>query len=97
MITRKQYIAGEYSHRDYYGQFVTSAMANRVAATIGNDRLRASEDEHLNDIPLAEWDLIPIGSSVAAALKECGDYLTKAGAVCLNKEAARQWLDKVKG
>ena len=94
MITRKQYLTGEYSHREYYGQFVTSAMVNRVAEMIGRDRLHASRDEHLNDIPLAEWDLLPVWSSVAAAMKECGDYLTQAGAVCLHKEAARQWLDK---
>ena len=92
MKTRKQYINKECTHREYYAQFVTEDTKRAVLYVIGKDKLLSSKDEHLNDIGLKTWDSIGV-FGVGAKLKECGDYLTLAGAVCINKEAARQIIE----
>lgn len=56
MNTRKDYLDGKISHREYYAQFITSKMVEQVKNIIGIDRIKASKDEHLNDIPLKLWD-----------------------------------------
>lgn len=89
MFTRKDYMDGKCSHRDYYGQFVTDTTRSVVARCIGVDRIRQSRDEHLNDIPLARWDALP-KVCAAGRMKEAGDWLSPAGWVCIAKEAARQ-------
>lgn len=84
---------GAVAHRRYFGQFVTPATIARVVNSIGADRLMASTDPHMNDIPLALWDrLVPHlpGSEGFAA---AGDYYTQSHGVCLAKEAARQYVE----
>jgi hypothetical protein len=97
LITRNQYltIGGRQAHREYYSQFVTPAHKVRILQFIGLDRLKKSEDTHFNDIPLELWDslAVPIPAESAKFLKECGDYPTLAGAVCILKECARQMLE----
>ena len=93
MFTRKQYMAKECTHREYYGQFVTDDTRQTVLQSIGRSKLENSIDPHLNDIPLQQWDhmyLPPLGCS----MKEAGDWLSMAGKVCILKEAARQILDE---
>jgi len=90
MKTRKQYMNNECSHAEYYGQFVDSSVIARVTSRISKKAIMASTDPHMNDIPLKEWDAIPVSSHIADKLKECGDYLTLSGSVCINKAAARQ-------
>lgn len=88
--TRKQYMDRECSHRDYYGQFVNDPVRARVLRAIGKERLLASTDENLNDIPLRLWDTIgPVGSKAKWDATE-GDWPTMAGRVCIYKEAAKQ-------
>lgn len=79
-------------HRAYYAQFVTDAIRARVLNGIGEDRIKASEDPHFNDIPLLRWDSVAANmpASVSAHMKREGDWLTDAGAVCILKEAAQQ-------
>lgn len=97
IITRKEYldqshIDGLAAHRAYHAQFVTDSTRAAVLRAITLPRLLASTDPHLNDIPLHEWDRI--GAPVyVKRLKEAGDYLTKAGYVCIVKEAARQLIE----
>jgi hypothetical protein len=64
-MTRKEYMSrntGEtdtYSiHRQYYAQFVTDTVLDKVSKEIGLPRILASTDKHLNDIPLKEWDAL---------------------------------------
>lgn len=91
MKTRKQYLNNECSHHEYYIQFVTPLTRTVVANGIGIDRIKGSTDPHLNDIPLAEWDSLPINLYYNDnAMKAAGDYLTKSGAVCIAKAAARE-------
>jgi hypothetical protein len=89
-FTRKQYMDKECSHRDYYGQFVHDGIKRRVLQCIGKERLEASTDEHLNDIPLKLWDTLgAVGDKRQWDATE-GDWPSMAGRVCIYKEAARQ-------
>jgi len=104
MFTRSEYMHSDLSdrsvarglHRRYYAQFVNDRTITYVIQSIGGNRLLASTDEHLNDIPLKEWDrLSTTGMPLAAKFTDAGDYATLAGLVCVAKEAARQWLEEV--
>jgi hypothetical protein len=87
--TRKQYLNKECSHREYYSQFVDDCIRARVCLFVGKDRILASTDEHLNDIPLDVWDAIgPVGTQAQWDAVE--DYPTMAGRTCIYKEAAKQ-------
>ncbi len=90
VFTRKQYLAGECTHRQYNAQFVTEGYKGQIKRHIGLDRILNSTDEHLNDIPLIEWDNAPLTLGVDQKMKNLGDYLTLAGKVCIAKEAAKQ-------
>lgn len=90
MITRKQYLAGEFSHLEYYSQFVTNSVKARVLRFISKKDIQNSTDEHMNDIPLNQWDCIGITSTTGDQMRECGDYPTLAGSVCIHKQAAKQ-------
>lgn len=97
MYTRKQYMGGACSHRDYYAQFVTEYILRMVRDVIGMDTLKASRDEHFNDIQLHRWDHLSeaLKGSLAIA-NEYGDgkkYYSLGNGVCILKEAARQLLE----
>lgn len=98
IYTRKEYLSeayekGEAAHRKYYGQFVTPATISTVVYAIGAEKIRASINEHFNDIPLIMWDRIAPMLPGSGGFREAGDYYTLANGVCLAKEAARQWLE----
>ena len=81
--SRDEYMAGECSHEEYYGKFVTGYLLQVVSDSIGIDRLKASTDEHFNDIPLEEWDkLVPFTGTNSMG-----------HGVCVLKETARQLLE----
>ena len=92
MNTRKEYLNHDCTFAEYYGQFVDSGVMARVLHVISLDELTNSNDEHLNDIELSRWDavLAPFPKHIGDQMRECGDFPTMAGAVCIAKEAARQ-------
>lgn len=81
------------AHRRYFGQFVTNGTKQWVLSAIGLNRLKASTDPHLNDIPLALWDRLTPRLPGSAGFSKAGDYYTLANGVCLAKEAARQIIE----
>ena len=91
MFTRKQYLAGECTHDQYY-----LAIADAAGLKAGDPgRIKACRaalmagDEHLNTLPLPNWGkLLP--SSVTKIMRELGDYPTLAGVVCLWKALYRR-------
>ena len=98
------YMNKECSHREYYGQFVSAMLISHVVSIIGGQRINASTDEHLNDIPLAIWDrLAPLvkahcGSALAdsnASTSGGVRSISLADCVCVAKEAARQYKETV--
>ena len=99
MFTRTQYLNKECNHREYYSQFVNNAIIGIVDHSIGHDRIVNSTGSHLNDIPLALWDRLAKYSVctfpvTANKMRECGDYMTLSGGVCILKEAANQIRDE---
>lgn len=94
MFTRKQYLSGECTHRQYYAQFVSPSTKHRVLSWVKEEELKASVDPAFNDIPLATWDGMSTHLPIAIRFESVGDYATKAGLVCVVKEAAKQILEK---
>jgi hypothetical protein len=94
-FSRADYLNSKCTHREYYSQFVTNRERSMVKQFIGIDRIKAAlaeGDEHLNTIPLAQWDRlsVPVGADASQLLRLAGDYPTQAGANCILKEAAKQ-------
>jgi len=92
-FTRNDYLDKKCTHREYYAQFVTQWQRNQVSRYIGLDRLASSDDEYFNDIPLDDWDRIGVAGESVKKMKSLGDGYSLAGAVCINKEAARQLVE----
>ena len=103
--TRAQYLNREVDHETYYDQFVNKAVRDTVSLCIGESRIKASTDEHFNDIPLENWDRMSFhklrdGTVVPAILPDwCLQAVSKANGsggyslsdvVCIAKAAARQ-------
>ena len=99
MKTRKDYMDHKVTHREYHAQFVTDRLKRVIAGRWFPQHLteKYKEDEHLNNIPLAQWDSFkPYVATqyIAGLVKDAGDYLTMAGIVCIAKEAAKQIIDE---
>jgi hypothetical protein len=83
------------THRQFYGQFVTPYVREFVRAHIGEARIKASTDEHFNDIPLHLWDRLDYNMRAMCEqkLRDAGDFWSLSATVCIAKEAARQIKD----
>lgn len=95
MKTRKQYLAGECSFDEYYGQFVSDRDRSILLSVIGEATLKKAydEDHNFNTISLSTWDRMTpskVPFTVAEKIRESGDYPTLCGLVCILKAAAKQ-------
>ena len=90
-------MSGEISPHEFYGQFVSEYIKTVVQANIPLDRLLASEDPHLNDIPLEVWDRLlfplPVLKMLDAGMTEVNSMSIR---VCVAKTAAHQLIDEHK-
>lgn len=88
MFTRSDYLENKCSHSEYYGQFVTQLIKDSLVVRFTEEGLIEAykQDEHFNNIPLNKWGYY----SNHKKFKEFGDFYSLAGAVCIEKEAARQ-------
>jgi hypothetical protein len=95
LITRKDYLDGKATHRQYYGQIVKLAGISFSKDSKIVERCKNSKDPHYNDIGLPAWDVMAASRAphIQTALKKCGDFFTKAGGVCVMKEAVRQAVE----
>lgn len=94
-MDKKEFLAGVTDfdmHRAYYGQMVDANIRSCVIQCIGEARIIASPDPHLNDIDLREWDNCAsrCRGFIAKQLTAHGDVYSLGGAVAVLKEAARQ-------
>ena len=94
MFTRGQYLAGECSHQEYYGQFVNHSIIDSVRCQFGvNQLINAHEiDEHFNSIALCRWDERNIMSSVNQELWKAANgsrYHSLSDNLCIKKAAAK--------
>lgn len=92
MITREQYMKDHTLHHAYYLEVAHEAgidysKSSKLQRCI--DAL-ATGDEHLNTIPLREWDKAAAFTEdgIRRALKKRGDNYSMAGGVCVHKCAA---------
>jgi hypothetical protein len=95
MYTRKDYLDGKCTHRQYYAQFVNTEVKRLVRRRWTVERLQkyfAEPERH--KIPLYKWDALGLPLSAVHALEQAGDYYTLAGQVCILKEAARQIVEE---
>lgn len=53
---RKQYMAHQITHADFYLWLADAIGIMCCNLPVAIDRIQASKDEHLNDIPLSLWD-----------------------------------------
>lgn len=90
-ITRKEYMADSSRlHQPYYKQFLTYQMIAYVGNSIGLDRIKASTDEHFNDIELREWDKLSAILPMTFDLrKQAGEDASLGTQVCIAKAAAQ--------
>lgn len=58
MYTRKQRLANECTHDEYWAQLVKPCITDTVLRRFGISRLEDSTDPHMNDIPLHQWDAL---------------------------------------
>lgn len=102
MITRKQYMEDASNlHYEYYLQFVTEATFRFVKEVITMEKLRASKDVHLNDLPFRHtakgwiWDNSPMNVSLYRTLGGCSERVlpSQASHTCVGKAAARYLLE----
>ena len=92
MITRKQYMNREFTHEEYYSQFVTDGILNLVGKI--QSKIDASEDENFNDIPLVIWDQMSkafgyYSDVIRAISKTTAGGVSLSDKVCVLKQAAR--------
>lgn len=95
--TRAQYMSGEVTHQQYYGQFVSDVTIKIVAQAFGGDALRAAfaEDQAFNTLELRRWDSLTewIKHEMSQLLRDAGDFWTLANGVCVLKQAARMYVE----
>jgi hypothetical protein len=93
-ITRKDYLDGKVTHREYYGSIVEMAGIFLPENHYMVQKFKDSKDPHYNEHGLTIWDNmgILIGYSV---FKSHGDSPTQAGFVCVKKEAVRQAIERL--
>lgn len=103
MISREEYIESpletrQEMHTKYYEQFSALPLYwirydprwQRIV-----EKARKTTDEHLNDIPLKEWDNlmpVPIPYNLATLVRSYGDYITAACWVCIAKCAVLKYI-----
>ncbi len=98
IITRAEYLAqagtenAEYTHREYYAQFVTDTAVRMVGARFG-EKLLASRDRYFNDIGIELWDKVctVIHINVTAWKKAGNNGYSKSDLVCIAKAAGREY------
>jgi hypothetical protein len=92
MKTRREYIQGLMSHREYYGQFVGEELKQGLLFELGKEAIVNATDDQFNNIRLITWDTLYCtrAGAITDRLVACGDFPSMAGLLCIAKEGARQ-------
>jgi len=92
MITYEQYMNKEFTHRQYYAEFVTEQVMDIVVDYIGMTNITTSIEDNFRDIPLQKWDNATnsILSLSDGLLNAKGSSKTLSIGVCIAKAAARR-------
>ncbi len=94
IITRKMYVDGKATSRQYYGQFVTEEMKQHLLSVYKRGYLLSvhQADPHFNAINLRTWEGLtgPFKEEIQENIRAAGDFWSLKASVCILKEAARQ-------
>lgn len=94
MLKRSDYMADSSRlHDEYYLQFGTERMEERIHGAIGMKLIMASTDPHMNDIPLAMWDKLYPSFQVLvdrSLLEKAEEDMSLSTSVCVLKALARK-------
>lgn len=85
------------THREKYGKLVKAIGLDYLirlipVKDIETLREKFEEDEHLNNIPLRDWDRA--GFPLRSIAKKYQIYNAPFSYVCILKEAAQQWIER---
>jgi len=97
IYTRKDYLNGACTHKQYYAQLVRPALVEQIILTFGMEKLTSPKnDGHFNHIDLKYWDTLThnIEMPKQSDWKMVEDYPTMAGMVCVLKAAARMAVEQ---
>lgn len=96
-MKRSDYMSGNVTHQAYYSHIAKLAGIKPAAALVKTCReLLADGDEHLNKIPLAQWDLLAGGAwnqIVGACQRVEGEHMCLSTGVCTYKAAVRAAIE----
>lgn len=86
-FTRKQFLAWECSHDEYYNQFITKERINKVRISIWLDSIILNKE-----VPLQKWGWIfeYDNTGIDKDMRKVWDYATQAWFVCLAKACAKK-------
>lgn len=84
---RKRYMDREISHQDYYLWLGDKIGATALDLPVSIERVRASKDEHLNDIALRLWDSRDPSIRMKARAKGIRSW-SRSDTVCVLKSLA---------
>lgn len=97
--TRKQYLAGEVSHDEYFLNIAKLAGISGLTEDM-QARVLASTDEHFNDVKLCFWDSYGyphVDRAIRAALVGIDPGgVSQSDKVCVLKAVAKKWLNEKK-
>lgn len=90
--THKDYMNSKCTYQEYYDQFVSDGIFNRLFCSFGLSMIKNGylKDPNFNTIPLEYWDILNVTEYTKRLLEEAGDTLTLATKVCIFKVAARR-------
>jgi hypothetical protein len=82
----------ECTHDNFYGQFVNDNIKKCVLGSFTIEELKASDDEHINDLPLKRWDNAAFYGFNIDKFRRLAGFYARSTKVCVLKEAARQLI-----
>lgn len=92
-MTRQDYMNDRVTFTEYYRSVAQTAgiRINDPNLIARVQRALAKGDEHLNTIPLQDWDIMAQSAywSLSAAFQKHADFYSLADGVCVMKQAAR--------
>ena len=91
MNTRKDYMNGKCTHREYYEEIAKEAhISYDKSPDLAKIKIALLTDPHLNNTPLRIWDARGAHTQgvIHKAMEQRGDGWSLAGSVCVHKAAA---------
>lgn len=86
---RKQYMANEISHEEFYLWLADSIGIGIQAVPFSIEKLKTSKDPHFNDLPLITWDRMD-GVVRSQAVRHGMRAWSLSDTVCVLKNVARK-------